>query len=86
MMAMADLSHAIADDDIELVRKEEAELQQCRMESTYYRLLRRVFIDQGNGNFELGAKLQEIMQDVEEPMTEPEFDACMERAARHIQI
>ncbi|MFC7515057.1 hypothetical protein ACFQUU_08580 [Herbaspirillum sp. GCM10030257] len=78
--------HIISDDDIEQLRQEEVEMQVCHAESQYYRLLRRVFISQANGDFELGNKLQEIMRDVEEPLTETEFDACMEHASKQITL
>ncbi|RJF99059.1 hypothetical protein [Noviherbaspirillum saxi] len=76
----------VTDEDIEQLRQEEADELLREAESKYYRLLRRVFISQANGDFELGNKLQDIMRDVEEPLTEAEFDACMERAAKQITL
>lgn len=68
------------DEDIEHARAEETEAETRRRESDYYRLIRRAFICQANGDFELGNQLQEIMREVDEPLTESEFDSCMARA------
>jgi hypothetical protein len=74
----------VLDGELDQVRAEDVAAELRRRESDCYRLLRRVFIQQANGDFDLGTKLQEIMRDVEEPMTEAEFDACMARAVKAI--
>jgi hypothetical protein len=51
-------------------------------ESEFYRLLRRVFIAQMNGDYDLGGKLEQILSEDGNPKTEQEFDMRMEAALK----
>lgn len=47
-----------------------------------YALLRRVLVAQFNGNFEIGEKFAQVMQEDGAPQTEAEFDRRMEAALK----
>jgi len=55
-------------------------------ESEFYRVLRSVLVDQANGDFEAGNKLNQAFREVEGRMTTQQFDECMAKAAKQIQV
>jgi len=70
----------LIDEEIEEERAYQAEIAMRTRESDFYRVLRSILIDQASQEFERGEKLMQIFGEVEGPMTEDQFDECMQRA------
>lgn len=61
---------------------DEADVALRHTESEFYRLFRRVFIAQKNGDYDLGDKFQQIMTEDGEPRTEADLDERMAKALK----